>query len=54
MISFTLQKLLLRAERRLLRYETGNSSQGRTFVIRKGVSRRRLLTDLGASKGGAG
>jgi L-cystine transport system permease protein len=53
-ISLILQKLLLRAEHRLLRYETGHTSQGRKFIIRKSVSRRQILAELELSKGGTG
>jgi L-cystine transport system permease protein len=53
-ISFILQKLLLRAEHRLLRHETGHTSRGSKLITRRSVSRRQILAELELSKGGTG
>lgn len=53
-ISFTIEKLLLVVERRLLRHEDRNSPVKKAFGIRKGGSYRRIIAEMGSGKGGAG
>ncbi|MNI75526.1 L-cystine transport system permease protein TcyL [compost metagenome] len=53
-ISFTIEKLLLVAERRLLRHERRSSPEKRSFQIHKNWSYRRIIAELGPGKGGAG
>ncbi|MNR47235.1 L-cystine transport system permease protein TcyL [compost metagenome] len=53
-ISFTIEKLLLVAERRLLRHEKRSTSEKRSFKIHKSWSYRRIIAELGPGKGGAG
>lgn len=52
-ISFTIEKLLLKAEHRLLKHEDRNSSVKKVFGIRKNISYRRIIAELGSGKGGA-
>ncbi|KWX72384.1 amino acid ABC transporter permease [Paenibacillus jilunlii] len=53
-ISFTLEKLLLVAERRLLRHEVPGSPARKTFGLQKNGSYRRMIAQLGPGKGGGG
>ncbi|MNI96543.1 L-cystine transport system permease protein TcyL [compost metagenome] len=53
-ISFTLEKLLLAAERRLLRHEVPNSPARKTFSLHRNGSYRRMIAQLGPGKGGGG
>ncbi|MFC4777950.1 amino acid ABC transporter permease [Paenibacillus sp. GCM10023252] len=52
-ISFTLEKLLLLAERRLLRHERPDSPVRRTYGLRKYLSFRQVTRELDTNKGGA-
>lgn len=53
-ISFTIEKLLLVAEKRLLRHEMRSTPEKRSFKINKNWSYRRIIAELGPGKGGAG
>ncbi|WP_042203477.1 amino acid ABC transporter permease [Paenibacillus camerounensis] len=53
-ISFTIEKLLLVAERRLLRHEKQTATERKAFRINKSWSYRRIIAELGPGKGGAG
>jgi len=53
-ISYTIEKLLLVAERRLLQHEDRNSPVKKTFGIQKNLSYRRIIAEMGSGKGGAG
>ncbi|AIQ45677.1 cysteine ABC transporter permease [Paenibacillus sp. FSL R7-0273] len=53
-ISFTIEKLLLVAERRLLRHEKVTGPERKAFKINKSWSYRRIIAELGPGKGGAG
>ncbi|OKP89428.1 amino acid ABC transporter permease [Paenibacillus sp. P32E] len=53
-ISFTIEKLLLVAERRLLRHEERSSPAKRMFRLQKNGSYRRIIAELGPGKGGGG
>ncbi|MNO26123.1 L-cystine transport system permease protein TcyL [compost metagenome] len=53
-ISFTIEKLLLVAEHRLLRHEKRNTPEKQSFKINKSWSYRRIIAELGSGKGGAG
>lgn len=51
-ISYSIEKLLLVAERRLLRHEERNSPAKKTFRLQKDRSYRRIIAELGSNKGG--
>ncbi|MFP4975571.1 amino acid ABC transporter permease [Paenibacillus sp. CN-4] len=53
-ISFTIEKLLMVAEKRLLRHEMRSTPEKRSFKINKNWSYRRIIAELGPGKGGAG
>jgi L-cystine transport system permease protein len=53
-ISFTIEKLLLVAEGRLLRHENRNSPVKNMFSIRKNGSYRQIVTEMKSGKGGVG
>jgi L-cystine transport system permease protein len=53
-ISFTIEKLLLVAERRLLLHENRNSPVKNRFSIRKNWSYRQIVTEMKSGKGGVG
>ncbi|MFF2017442.1 amino acid ABC transporter permease [Paenibacillus sp. NPDC058177] len=53
-ISFTIEKLLLVAERRLMRHEVRDNPEKRTFGIQKNKSFRRIIAELESGKGGVG
>ncbi|MDO7908015.1 amino acid ABC transporter permease [Paenibacillus sp. JX-17] len=52
-VSFALEKLMLVAERRLLKHELRQTTVKRTFLLNKKTSYRRLLAGVRADKGGA-
>lgn len=54
MISFTIEKLLLVAERRLMRHEAQNNPAKRNFMLTKNRSFRRIIADMNSGKGGVG
>ncbi|SET25787.1 amino acid ABC transporter permease [Paenibacillus sp. NFR01] len=53
-ISFTIEKLLQVAEKRLLRHEKRSTPERSPFKIHKNWSYRRIIAELGPGKGGAG
>ncbi|UNK19488.1 amino acid ABC transporter permease [Paenibacillus sp. N3/727] len=52
-ISFTLEKSLLLAEKRLMRHELQDTPVRRRFWIHKKLSYRRMIAGMGPKKGGA-
>lgn len=52
-VSFTLEKLLRAAERRLLKHEQPDGAERRRFRIERKPSLRGMFVGLGAEKGGA-
>ncbi|MWV44528.1 ABC transporter permease subunit [Paenibacillus sp. HJL G12] len=52
-VSFTLEKLLLMAERRLLRHEQPDSTGNRRFRLQRKRGYRRLVAGIESGKGGA-
>lgn len=52
-LSFTIEKLLLVAERRLLQHEDRNGAVRKSFNLRKNFSYRRIIAEMGSGKGGA-
>ncbi|ASA23256.1 amino acid ABC transporter permease [Paenibacillus donghaensis] len=53
-ISYTIERLLLVAEHRLLRHEAQPSPGTQTFTLLKNGSYRQIIAHMGSSKGGGG